>query len=157
MSAGTAPKRSLVARSSSCARSTRSSGSATSVGIGTNIIEMRLPNVPRCAGVRTDSGTMATSGSSASSSRSSSQVRSAAAHSVTTTCDLLARAGRRDGALTDVEVEVEVGILDPERQVDVERHGREPPAERRQQVDPLPDERQRSCTVSFPPGAVVGS
>jgi hypothetical protein len=39
-----------------------------------------------------------------------------------------------------VEVEVEVGVLDPVRQVEVERHGREPPAERRQQVEPLADQ-----------------
>ena len=38
-------------------------GSASSVGIGTNIVETRLPNVPICSSVRTDTGTIATSGS----------------------------------------------------------------------------------------------
>ena len=45
-------------------------GSASSVGIGTTIIEMRLPKAPICSSLRTDTGTIATSGSSGSSSRS---------------------------------------------------------------------------------------
>ena len=54
--------------------------SATSVGIGTIIAPTRLPNVPICSGVRTDTGTIETSGSSGSSSRSSRYSRTAVAH-----------------------------------------------------------------------------
>ena len=49
-------------------------------------------------------------------------------------------ARRRDGGLADVEVQVEVGVLDPVRQVDAERHARETPLQRRQEVDALADE-----------------
>ena len=66
-------------------RASRWSGSASSVGIGTIIIEIRLPYAPFSSSVRTDTGTMATSGSSGSASRSSSHSRTAPAHSATTT------------------------------------------------------------------------
>ena len=46
-------------------------------------------------------------------------------------------ARRRHRALADVEVEVEGRVLDPVRQVDPERHLDQPPAERRQHVQPL--------------------
>ena len=84
-SAGSARWRSLALRSSSWVRRSRSAGSGSSVGIGTTIVEMRLPNVPFSSARRTETGTIATSGSRGSSSRSSSQVRSAPAHKATTT------------------------------------------------------------------------
>ena len=46
-------------------------------------------------------------------------------------------AGRRDRGLADVEVEVEVRVVDPVRQVEPERDLHEPPAQRRQQVQPI--------------------
>ncbi len=49
-------------------------------------------------------------------------------------------AGRRHGGLADVEVEVEVGVLDPVRVVEPERDGHEPPAQRRQQREALRDQ-----------------
>ena len=57
-------------------------GSGSLVGIGTTIIEIRLPQVPRSSRRRTDIGIIATSGSSGSASRSSSHSRTAPAHSV---------------------------------------------------------------------------
>jgi hypothetical protein len=39
-----------------------------------------------------------------------------------------------------MEVQVEVRVLDPVGQIDPERHLHEAPAERRQQVQPLPDQ-----------------
>ena len=53
---------------------------------------------------------------------------------------LLRRAGRRHGVVTHVEVEVEVGVLDPVRQVEPERHLDEPAAERDEQPEPFLDE-----------------
>ena len=49
------------------------------------MVEIRLPNVPRCSGVRTDTGTIVSSGSLGSSPRSASQSRSAPAQIVMTT------------------------------------------------------------------------
>jgi hypothetical protein len=49
--------------------------------------------------------------------------------------ELAVAARRRHGGLADVEVEVEVGILDPVGVVEAERNADQPPAERRQQVD----------------------
>jgi len=82
--AGTARWRVLAPRSSSCVRFSRRLGSASLVGIGTIIIETRLPNEPICSSVRTDTGTIATSGSRGSSSRSCSHSRSDPAHIATT-------------------------------------------------------------------------
>ena len=48
--------------------------------------------------------------------------------------------GGGDGVVADVEVDVEVGVLDPVRQVEPERHLDEPAAERRQLVDAFEDE-----------------
>src|SRR3954447_15980128 len=84
-SAGRALCRSLALRRSSWVRRRRSAGSGSSVGIGTIIIETRLPYVPCCSSVRTDMGTIATSGSSGSASRSRSHWRTAPAQSATTT------------------------------------------------------------------------
>ncbi len=44
--------------------------------------------------------------------------------------------GRRNRDVVEVLVEVEVGILDPQRMVDAERDLGEPAAERRRQVEP---------------------
>ena len=46
-------------------------------------------------------------------------------------------AGRRCDRAADVAVEVEAGVLDPQRVVDTERHRHQPPAERGQQVQAL--------------------
>ena len=54
--------------------------------------------------------------------------------------ELAVVAGRRHGAVADVEVDVEVGILDPVRVVEAERYLHELARERRQQVEPLADE-----------------
>ncbi len=54
--------------------------------------------------------------------------------------ELLGRARRRHGVVADVEVDVEVGILDPVRQVEPERHLHQSAAERRQLVDALEDD-----------------
>ena len=54
--------------------------------------------------------------------------------------ELLGSAGRRDRVVADVEVDVEVGILDPVRQVEPERNLDEAPPERRQLVDPFEDQ-----------------
>ena len=84
-SAGSARWRSFISSSASCVRSSRRTGSASSVNSGARISRMRLPNVPRCSRVRTETGICATSGSSGSSSWSTSQRRTAPAQSVTTT------------------------------------------------------------------------
>ena len=84
-SAGSARWRCLALISSSWVRIRRRSGSGSSVGIGTIIIDTRLPKVPCCSSVRTDTGTIATSGSSGRSSWSISHSRSAEAQRVTTT------------------------------------------------------------------------
>ncbi len=55
------------------------------VGIGAIMVETRLPWVPFCSSVRTETGTAATSGASGSASWSSSQCRSAPADSAITT------------------------------------------------------------------------
>ena len=55
------------------------------VGIGTIIIEIRLPQAPFSLRLRTDIGISATSGSAGSASRSISQSRTAPAQIVTTT------------------------------------------------------------------------
>ena len=80
--AGSALWRSLALRRYSWVRCRRSRGSGSLVGIGTIIIEIRLPKAPRSSRLRTDTGIIATSGSSGSASRSSSQSRTAPAHSV---------------------------------------------------------------------------
>ena len=54
--------------------------------------------------------------------------------------ELLRRARRRHGVVSHVEVEVEVGVLDPIRQVEAERHFDEPTPERRQQPEAIGDE-----------------
>ena len=84
-SAGSARWRSFITRRASCVRSRRSTGSATFVNSGALISMIRLPNVPACSEVRTDTGIWATSGSSASSPCSSSQRRTAPAQTDTTT------------------------------------------------------------------------
>ena len=58
----------------------------------------------------------------------------------TVSASVLVVAGRRHRRLADVEVEVEVGVLDPVRVVEAERHLGELPAERRQHVDALADQ-----------------
>ena len=54
--------------------------------------------------------------------------------------ELLRGAGRRHGVVAHVEVEVEVGVLDPVRQVEPERHLDEPATERDEQPEALLDE-----------------
>ncbi len=54
--------------------------------------------------------------------------------------ELLGCARRRHRVVADVEVDVEVGILDPVRQVEAERNLDEAPAERRQLVDAFEDQ-----------------
>ena len=54
--------------------------------------------------------------------------------------ELLRRAWRRYCVVTDVEVEIEVGVLDPVRQVEAERHLDEPATERHEQTEALLDE-----------------
>ena len=51
-------------------------------------------------------------------------------------------AGCRQGDASHVVLELDVGILDPERMVELERDLRQPPAERRQQVEPALDQRE---------------
>jgi hypothetical protein len=51
--------------------------------------------------------------------------------------DLALVAGRRDRRLAHVVLDVEVGVLDPVGQVEVERDLDEPPAKRRNEVQPL--------------------
>ena len=84
-SAGSARWRSFISSSASCVRSSRRTGSGSSVNSGARISRMRLPYVPRCSRVRTETGICATSGSSGSSSWATSQRRTAPAQSVTTT------------------------------------------------------------------------
>ena len=50
---------------------------------------------------------------------------------------LLRRAGRWHGVVTHVEVEVEVGVLDPVRQVEPEWYLDEPATERDEQPEPF--------------------
>jgi hypothetical protein len=83
--AGVARRRSLAARMTTFTRATRRFASGSSVGSGTIIIDTRLPNVPACSGVRTDTGTIASSGSVGRSSAAASQRRSAPALSPSTT------------------------------------------------------------------------
>ena len=54
--------------------------------------------------------------------------------------ELLVVARRRERQLAHVEVEVEVGVVDPVRVVEPERHLGEPPAQRRQQRQALGDQ-----------------
>ena len=54
--------------------------------------------------------------------------------------ELARSTGRRQRGAAHVVVEVEVGILDPQRVVQVERHGHEAAPERREQVHPLPQQ-----------------
>ena len=49
---------------------------------------------------------------------------------------LVHRARRRHGDAVEVGVEVEVGVLDPHRMAEVERHRHQPAAERLEQVQP---------------------
>ena len=49
--------------------------------------------------------------------------------------ELLGRAGRRERGGADVVVEVEVGVLDPQRVVQAEGHLDQPAAERRREVE----------------------
>jgi len=53
--------------------------------------------------------------------------------------DLLVRAGWRDRRVPDVELEVEVGVLDPERVVEAERDVAQPTGERFEQREPALD------------------
>jgi hypothetical protein len=66
--------------------------------------------------------------------------------------DLALGARRRDRGLAHVVVEVEVGVLDPVGQVEAERHLDEPPAEGRQQVQPLGDDRPQALRADRPVG-----
>jgi len=84
-SAGSALWRSLATSSVSWVRSSRRAGSGSSVAIGTTITDTRLPNVPYCSSVRTETGTIAMSGSAGSASRSASHRRTMPVHSATTT------------------------------------------------------------------------
>ncbi len=54
--------------------------------------------------------------------------------------ELLGGAGRCDRVVADVEVDVEIGVLDPVRQVESERNLDESPPERRQLVDAFEDQ-----------------
>ena len=54
--------------------------------------------------------------------------------------ELFGSAGRRHGVMADVEVDVEVGVLDPVRQVQPERHLDQPAPERGELVDALEDQ-----------------
>ena len=54
--------------------------------------------------------------------------------------ELLRCARRRHGVVADVEVDVELGILDPVREVEPHRHFDEPAPERREQIDALEDD-----------------
>ena len=83
--AGSALWRSLAEAIVRLMRSSRLRGSASSVGSSTTIVEIRLPNVPNCSGVRTETGTIVTSGSSGSSPCSIRNSRIADAHIVITT------------------------------------------------------------------------
>ena len=47
--------------------------------------------------------------------------------------------GGGDGVVADVEVDVEIGILDPVRQIEAERHLDQPTAKRSELVDALED------------------
>jgi hypothetical protein len=58
---------------------------------------------------------------------------------------LLVVAGRRHRGVADVEVDVEVGILDPVRIVEPERNRDEPARERRKEVQALTDEAGDAC------------
>ena len=49
------------------------------------------------------------------------------------------RPRRRHRGVADVEVEVEVRVVDPERVVEVERHVAQPPAQRLEEVEPALD------------------
>ena len=52
---------------------------------------------------------------------------------------LLRGAGRWHGVMADVEVDVEVGILDPVRQIETEGNLDQTPAERSELIDPFED------------------
>ena len=83
--AGNAWSRSFISASDSCVARRRSTGSAISVCSSTPIRRMRLPNVPCCSGLRTETGICAINGSSPSSWCSSNQRRTAPAQIDTTT------------------------------------------------------------------------
>ena len=51
--------------------------------------------------------------------------------------ELIVAPGRRDRRMTDVEVDVEVGVRDPVRMVQAQRDLRQPPAQRLEKVQPL--------------------
>src|SRR4051794_24251090 len=95
--AGSAEWRSLALRRYSWVRRRRAAGSATLVGIGTIIIEIRLPHAPFSSRLRTDIGIRATSGSSGSASRSTSKPRPAPAQNVPTTSLTVVPTSRRPG------------------------------------------------------------
>ncbi len=53
---------------------------------------------------------------------------------------LLAAVGLGDGEMANVVVDVEVGIFEPPRPIEVQRHPMEPTAEPREQVQPVTDQ-----------------
>ena len=71
--------------------------------------------------------------------------------------ELARAAGRGQRGAAHVVVEVEVGILDPQRVVQAERHRHEPAPERRQQVRSAPAAGRAPGRRSKPPGTVDGS
>ena len=75
--------------------------------------------------------------------------------------ELLVVARRRQRQLADVEVEVEVGVVHPVRVVEAERHLGQPPAQRRQQRQPLGDQvvdvRERQLAVRARGGSRIAS
>ena len=60
---------------------------------------------------------------------------------------LSAIARRWHGDVTDVEIEIELGVLDPVRVIEAEGNGHEFAAKRREQVDPAGDERSERLEV----------
>src|SRR3954452_291539 len=123
-SAGRARWRSLELRRYSCARSSRLRGSATLVGIGTIMVETRLPNVPICSSVRTDTGIIATSGSRGSSLRGGNQSRHAG--QLVAREQPVAHRGRAQGHDHVVDRDPEL-VLEPLDAIERERAEREPP------------------------------
>ena len=84
-SAGSARWRCFMSPIASCVSVRRSTGSSTFVKSGALISMIRLPYVPVCSLVLTETGICATSGSSGSSECSTSQRRTTPAHIETTT------------------------------------------------------------------------
>ena len=65
--------------------------------------------------------------------------------------ELLGRSGRGDGVVADVEVDVEVRVVDPVRQVEPERHLHESPPQRREHADAVEEDLLRRL-VDVGPG-----